>query len=53
MVYSEEIGDWVPRWGKGSAKHIQDSMNWVMEEKEPGVNPFEKKSTEKQISKAK
>ena len=53
MVYSEEIGDWVPRWGKGRAKHIQDSMNWVMEEKEPGVNPFEKKSTEKQISKAK
>ena len=53
MVYSEEIGDWVPRWGKGSAKHIQDSMNWVMEEKEPGVNPFEKKSTEKQIAQAK
>ena len=53
MVYSEEVGDWVPRWGKGSAKHIQDSMNWVMEEKEPGVNPFEQKSNEKQLSKAK
>ena len=53
MVYSEEVGDWVPRWGKGSAKHIQDSMNWVMEEKEPGVNPFEQKSNEKQIAKAK
>ena len=53
MVYSEEVGDWVPRWGKGSVKHIQDSMNWVMEEKEPGVNPFEQKSNEKQIAKAK
>ena len=53
MIYSEEVGDWVPRWGKGSAKHIQDSMNWVMEEKEPGVNPFEQKSNEKQLAKAK
>ena len=53
MVYSEELGDWVPRWGKGSVKHIQDSMNWLMEEKEPGVNPFEQKSNEKQIAKAK
>ena len=53
MVYSEEVGDWVPRWGKGSLKHIQDSMNWVMEEKEQGVNPFEQKSNEKQIAKAK
>ena len=53
MVYSEEVGDWVPRWGKGSVKHIQDSMNWLMEEKEPGVNPFAQKSNEKQIAKAK
>lgn len=53
MVYSEEVGDWVPRWGRGSVKKIQDSMNWAMEEKEPGVNPFEQKSNEKQISKAK
>ena len=53
MVFSEEVGDWVPRWGKGSVKHIQDSMNWLMEEKEPGVNPFEQKSNEKQIAKAK
>jgi len=53
MVYSEEVGDWVPRWGKGSVKHIQDSMNWLMEEKEPGINPFEQKSNEKQIAKAK
>ena len=52
MVYSEEVGDWVPRWGKGSVKKIQDSMNWVMEEKEPGVNPFEQKSNEKQLAKA-
>ena len=53
MVYSEEIGDWVPRWGRGSVKKIQDSMNWAMEEKEPGVNPFEQKSNEKQLAKAK
>ncbi len=53
MVYSEEVGDWVPRWGRGSVKKIQDSLNWAMEEKEPGVNPFEQKSTEKQLAKAK
>ena len=53
MVYSEEVGDWVPRWGRGSVKKIQDQMNWVMEEKEPGVNPFEQKSNEKQLAKAK
>ena len=53
MVYSEEIGDWVPRWGKGSVKKIQDEINWAMEEKEPGVNPFEQKSNEKQLAKAK
>ena len=53
MVYSEEVGDWVPRWGRGSVKKIQDSLNWAMEEKEPGVNPFEQKSTERQLTKAK
>ena len=53
MVYSEEVGDWVPRWGRGSVKKIQDSMNWAMEEKEPGVNPFEQNSNEKQLAKAK
>ena len=53
MVYSEEVGDWVPRWGRGSVKKIQDSMNWAMEEKEPGVNPFEQKSNERQLAKAK
>ena len=29
----------VPRQGKESAKNIQNSTNWVMEEEEPGVNP--------------
>lgn len=53
MVFSEEIGDWVPRWGKDSVKKIQDSLNWAMEEKEPGVNPFEQKANEKQLAKAK
>ena len=53
MVYSEEVGDWVPRWGRGSVKKIQDQMNWVMEEKESGVNPFEQKSNERQLAKAK
>ena len=53
MVYSEEVGDWVPRWGKGSIKKIQNAMNWAMEEKEPGVNPFEQQSNERQLAKAK
>jgi regulator of ribosome biosynthesis len=53
MVYSEEVGDWVPRWGRNSIKKIQNSLEWALEEKEPGVNPFEQKSNEKQLAKAK
>lgn len=53
MVYSEAVNDWVPRWGKGSKKQIDDKLNWVMEEKQHGVNPFEQKSNEKQLAKLK
>ena len=26
--------DWVPRWGKGSIKKIEDQHNWLMPEKQ-------------------
>ena len=40
----------IPSQGKESVKHIQYSINYVVEEKEPGVNP--QKSNEKQKAKA-
>ena len=53
MVYSEAVGDWVPRWGKNSQKQIDDKLNWVMEDKQEGVNPFEQKNNEKKLAKLK
>ena len=44
MVYDEITKDWVPRFGMGSVKKIEDRHNWVMEEKpkhlESGLDPF-------------
>lgn len=53
MVYSEIAKDWVPRWGKGSAKKIEEQANWAIEDDGTGVNPFEKKKAEKNLAKAK
>ena len=53
FVYSEIAQDWVPRWGKGSAKKIAEEVNWAMEEKEDGVNPFEERANKKALAKAK
>ncbi len=39
LVYNEEIKDWVPRWGKGSAKKIKDNINGIMEIKGNNLNP--------------
>ena len=49
MVYSEIAKDWVPRWGKGSIKKIENETNWALEEKQFGVNPFEQKNQEKKL----
>lgn len=35
MVYSEELKDWVPRWGRGSIKQIQAERD-VIREMKPG-----------------
>lgn len=35
MVYDEITKDWVPRYGMGSAKKIEEQHNWLMEDK-PG-----------------
>ena len=47
MVYSELAKDWVPRWGKGSAKKIEEQANWAIEDDGSGINPFAKKKAEK------
>lgn len=53
MVWSEIANDWVPRWGKGSVKKIEKEANWAMEEKEEGVNPFDKQKEEQNLKKQK
>jgi hypothetical protein len=46
MVFDPITKDWVPRFGKGSVKKIEQKLNnWVMEEKPKhvysGLNPFD------------
>ncbi len=45
LVYDEITKDWVPRWGPGSIKKIEEKHNWLMVEKPKhaasGLNPFE------------
>jgi regulator of ribosome biosynthesis len=53
MVWSDIANDWVPRWGKGSIKKIEKDVNWAMEEKETGVNPFDKQKEEQNLKKQK
>jgi regulator of ribosome biosynthesis len=48
MVYSEIEGDWVPRWGKGSKKHIENQANWMLEDKN-GENQFTVLANEKKL----
>jgi regulator of ribosome biosynthesis len=55
MVYSETAGDWVPRWGKGSAKKIEENAEWAIEEK-PGMegkDPFALRKQQKDLIKMK
>ena len=51
MVYSEELKDWVPRWGRGSIKKIQAERD-VIREIKPGeekVDLFQKAKAEKKL----
>jgi len=53
MVFDELTNDWVPRYGAGSIKKVQDKYNWLMEEKpkhvEAGMDPFTYKKNEKKL----
>ncbi len=54
MVFDEITKTWVPRWGPGSLKKIQDSVDIIREVKtgeDPNADPFEKKSKTKQLDK--
>jgi regulator of ribosome biosynthesis len=52
MVYESTVDDFVPRWGKGSVKKIQDKNQWVMDDKD-GQDPFQAKFEAKQMHKLK
>ena len=53
MVFDPVTNDWVPRYGMGSVKKIEEKHNWLMEEKpkhrESGIDPFTYKKNEKKI----
>lgn len=56
MLWSEEIKDWVPRWGKGSLKKVQGELDIIREVKDgedPYSNPFQADKQEKKIHKKK
>lgn len=57
MVYDEITKDWVPRYGAGSVKKVQEKFNWLMEEtakhRAAGMNPYEYKKNEKKLVKEK
>ena len=53
MVFDPKTNDWVPRYGMGSLKKLDEKYNWVMEEKEKhreaGLDPFTYKKNEKKL----
>lgn len=52
LVYSEELKDWVPRWGKNSVKKIAEKMNVIREVKpgDEGIDLFQRAKQEKQLA---
>jgi len=57
MVFDPITQDWVPRYGMGSIKKIEDKHTWLMEEKgkhvAAGTDPFTFKKQEKKLQKEK
>jgi hypothetical protein len=57
LVFDPISKDYVPRFGMGSIKKIEERHNWVMEEngkhRAAGVDPFTYKKNEKKIEKEK
>lgn len=51
MVYSEELGKYLPRWGKGSIKTEEEKAKWVIEDKPKyeGKNPFTYEKQERKL----
>jgi len=49
MVYDSITDDWVPRWGPGSKKKIEEQSQWVMNDKGDGMNPFTKARQDKKL----
>jgi hypothetical protein len=50
MVFDPISNDWVPRFGPGSKKKIEEKHNWLMEDKgSKGVDPFTQKRQEKKM----
>jgi regulator of ribosome biosynthesis len=51
LVFDEITNDWVPRWGSGSIKKIEEKHNWLMMHKPKheltGLNPFDYAKLEK------
>lgn len=53
MIWSEEVKDWVPRWGRNSAKHIKEDLDVIREVKRnqnPYEDPFKVTAAEKSVS---
>ena len=52
LVYSEELKDWVPRWGKGSAKKVTESRDVIREYKDGEMiqDLFKKTEQEKKLA---
>ena len=57
MVFDPVSNDFVPRYGMGSIKKIEEKHNWLMEEKpkhiESGLDPFTYKKNEKKLEQEK
>ena len=53
LVFDPITQDWVPRWGKGSVKKIEDQHQWLMPTKEKhmkaGMDPFTYAKAEKKM----
>lgn len=57
LIFDPITNDWVPRWGQGSAKKIEEHHQWLMPEKgkhrTAGVDPFTYARAEKKATKEK
>ena len=52
LVFDEITKDWVPRWGPGSKKKIEEKHNWLLEDKpgtEGGADPFTVQRQQKKL----